>query len=141
MLYEWHKKLYDDVFAALHISSTKSTHASRKSVMSIMFMAVVSGDQQSLAGRWVTHRRLDHYTATLPIEALKNDYDYFLSRAEVLSPRELQLVVFPKVDYCIESSNNMDNVEEDKSDPFFLNLLQELRTVFLQTVVYTSYVQ
>ncbi|KAI8876396.1 hypothetical protein K501DRAFT_308407 [Backusella circina FSU 941] len=105
-----------------------------------MPLAGVSGDQQALTGRWVTSRRLGNYTAALSVEALKaladfkpnSDYDYFLRRAEVLSPRELQLVVFPKVDYCIESSNNMDNVEEDKSDPFVLNLLQELRTVFLQ---------
>lgn len=154
--YNTHSKVYDDAFIHNNIDTSKKTHASRKSAMNIMSLSGVNGDQQSIAGRWVQSRRVASYNSTLPIEALKsladfdpnNRYDYFLPRAEVIPPQDLQKMIFPKVEYWLNlfHSNKqqalekgMDReevvkIQEDNAGPNFLILLQELRIVFLQVI-------
>lgn len=144
--YKTHSRSYTDVFGATSVETSKVTHASRKSAMNIMAQKDVSADQQSLAGRWVDNRRMGNYNASLPVQAMKSlagfdplsRFDYYLPRAEIVPPQELQSLVFPKVDCWIERFNKKDRVQQDKAGPKFLKLLKHLRIVFLQVIIINS---
>lgn len=143
--YKTHSRSYAEAFQATNIHTSKVTHASRKSALNMMAQQNVSSDQQGIHGRWVQDRRTGCYNSSVPVQALKSlagfdphsRYDYFLPRAEVVPPRDLQLMIFPEVEYWLERFNARDNgIQKDKAGPKFLKMLCELRIVFLQVLIF-----
>jgi hypothetical protein len=61
----------------------------------------VSSNQQKMVGRWDTDRMVGCYISSLPVEAMKSLAGFpphkgncFLSRAAVVPPKDLQVLVF-----------------------------------------------
>ncbi|CEJ05561.1 hypothetical protein RMCBS344292_19499 [Rhizopus microsporus] len=102
----------------------------------------VSSDQQKMVGRWSTDRMVGCYISSLPVEAMKSltgfpphQGSYFLPRAVVISPKDLQVLIFPDIEFWKEKFDNDDRVQEDIAGPNFLGLPAQLRVVFLQDSV------
>jgi hypothetical protein len=137
--YRAQHKIYVDVFKRVGIHTSKITHANRKSALNMIAQENVSSDQQKMVGRWGTDRMVGCYISSLPVEAMKclagfppHQGNYFLSRAAVVPPKDLQVLVFPDVEFWKEKFDNNDGVQEDIAGPTFLGLLAQLRVVFLQ---------
>ncbi|KAI8883794.1 hypothetical protein K501DRAFT_183825, partial [Backusella circina FSU 941] len=74
----------------------------------------VSGDQQRRVGRWGTDRMVGYYVSSLSIEAMKSlagfsgrDENYFLPRAVILPPMNLQVLIFPDIEFWQEKFKNV----------------------------------
>lgn len=103
----------------------------------------VPGDQQRMVGRWGTDRMVGCYVSSLPVDAMKSlagfpvaSNNYFLPRAVVVPPMDLQVQIFPQVDIWKQKFELQDGVQEDIAGLNFLNLLSNLRTVFLQVTCF-----
>ncbi|CAO3682377.1 unnamed protein product [Rhizopus microsporus] len=137
--YRAQHKMYIDVFKRVGIHFSKTTHANRKSALNMIAQENVSNDQQKMVSRWGTDPMVGCYISSLPVELMKglagfppHQGSYFLSRAVVIPPKHLQVLVFPDIQFWKEKFDNSDGVQEDTSGPNFLGLLAQLRVVFLQ---------
>ncbi|CEJ05409.1 hypothetical protein RMCBS344292_19351 [Rhizopus microsporus] len=138
--YRAQHKIYVDAFKSVGIHTSKITHANCKSALNMIAQENVSSDQQKMVGRWSTDRMVGCYISSLPVEAMQSlagfpphQGSYFLPRAVVISPKDLQVLVFPDIEFWKEKFDNNDGVQEDIAGPNFLGLLAQLRVVFLQT--------
>lgn len=137
--YDTQRKVYVETFKKVGIHTSKVTHANRKSALNMIAQENVSGDQQRMVGRWGTDRMVGCYVSSLPVEAMKslagfsgrND-NYFLPRSVVVPAANLQVLVFPDIEFWQEKFKNGSGVQEDIAGPNFLTLLSQLRVVFLQ---------
>ena len=98
----------------------------------------VSGDQQRMVGRWGTDRMIGCYVISLPVEAMKSlsgfsgrNENYFSPRAAVILCMDLQVLVFPDIEFWQERFKTQDAIQEDIAGLNFLLLLSQLRVVFL----------
>ncbi|CEI94485.1 hypothetical protein RMCBS344292_08695 [Rhizopus microsporus] len=137
--YRAQHKIYVDAFKRVGIHTSKLIHANRKSALNMIAQENVSSDQQKMVGRWGTDRMVGCYISSLPVEAMKSlagfpphQGSYFLPRAVVISPKDLQVLIFPDIEFWKEKFDNDDRVQEDIAGPNFLGLLAQLRVVFLQ---------
>ncbi|CEG69734.1 hypothetical protein RMATCC62417_05756 [Rhizopus microsporus] len=140
--YRAQHKIYVDAFKRVGIHTSKLIHANRKSALNMIAQENVSSDQQKMVGRWGTDRMVGCYISSLPVEAMKSlagfpphQGSYFLPRAVVISPKDLQVLIFPDIEFWKEKFDNDDRVQEDIAGPNFLGLLAQLRVVFLQDSV------
>jgi hypothetical protein len=98
--YRAQHKIYVDVFKRVSIYTSKITHTNRKSALNMITQENVSSDQQKMVGRWGTDRMVSCYISSLPVEAMKSLAEFshqgncFLSRAAVVPPKDLQVLVF-----------------------------------------------
>ncbi|CEG83888.1 hypothetical protein RMATCC62417_17754 [Rhizopus microsporus] len=82
------------------------------------------------------------YISSLLVETIKSlagfpphQGNYFLSRAVVIPLKDLQVLIFPDIEFWKDMFDNNDGVQEDIAGPNFLGLLAQLRVVFLQASV------
>lgn len=141
--YSTQYKAYTEAFKRVGISTSKVTHANRKSALNMIAQEDVAGDQQRRVGRWGTDRMVGCYVSSLPVEAMKSlagfsgrNVNYFLTRSSVIPPMSLQVLVFPDIEYWQDKFKNNDGVQEDIAGPNFLLLLSYLRVVFLQVSIF-----
>lgn len=145
--YSTQHKIYVETFKKVGIHTSKVTHANRKSALNMIAQENVPGDQQRMVGRWGTDRMVGCYVSSLPVEAMKclagfsgRNENYFLPRATVVPPMDLQVLVFPDIEFWQEKFKTRNGVQEDIAGPNFLLLLSQLRVVFLQVrSTYCSY--
>ena len=140
--YQAQHKIYVEAFKQVGIHTSKVTHANRKSALNMIAQENVPGDQQRMVGRWGTDRMVGCYISSLPVDAMKSlagfpvvANNYFLPRAVVLPPASLQAMAFPQVDLWKQRFERQEGVQEDIAAPNFLNLLSNLRVVFLQVTI------
>lgn len=141
--YSTQYKAYTEAFKRVGISTSKVTHANRKSALNMIAQEDVAGDQQRRVERWGTDRMVGCYVSSLPVEAMKSlagfsgrNVNYFLTRTSVIPPMSLQVLIFPDIEYWQDKFKNNDGVQEDIAGPNFLLLLSYLRVVFLQVSVF-----
>lgn len=141
--YSTQYKAYTEAFKRVGISTSKVTHANRKSALNMIAQEDVEGDQQRRVERWGTDRMVGCYVSSLPVEAMKSlagfsgrNVNYFLTRTSVIPPMSLQVLIFPDIEYWQDKFKNNDGVQEDIAGPNFLLLLSYLRVVFLQVSVF-----
>ncbi|KAG2189788.1 hypothetical protein INT46_001037, partial [Mucor plumbeus] len=108
---------YTEAFKRVGVSTSKVTHANRKSALNMIAQEGVAGDQQRRVGRWGTDCR---------------NVNYFLARSSVIPQMGLQALVFPDIEYWQDKFKNNDGVFEDIAGPYYLLLLSYLRVVFLK---------
>lgn len=136
----WTRRLYSEA----GIKTSKVTHAGRVSGARLAELNGVSEDQIRRGGRWNADQMTGCYLTTLPRGFMRGiaDFDpeyassYFLPR-ETVAPSALLLSrVWPDLDRWQaahqERPDSIEQVEPNLAAGGFLELLQRLRTVFLQ---------
>ncbi|EIE88996.1 hypothetical protein RO3G_13707 [Rhizopus delemar RA 99-880] len=139
--YSEQAKIYKQVLRYCGVHSSKLTHINRKSAINMVANEGVSGDQQRQVGRWGSDRMVGCYLSGLPVDAIKvlagfttRKGDYFINRGSIEPSEELRKMVFPWIEYWREKFYRKE-VEDDIAGPNFLDLMDYLRTVFLQDSV------
>ncbi|EED11539.1 hypothetical protein TSTA_008350 [Talaromyces stipitatus ATCC 10500] len=139
----WTRCLYSEA----GIKSSKVTHAGRVSGARLAELNGVSGYQIRQGGRWNADHMTGCYLTTLPRSFMRGiaDFDpdwssnYYLPRAAVCPPPALLNRVWPDLDTWqaahLERIDATERVEPNVAAGGFLELLQRLRTVFLQDSV------
>ncbi|KAK9234844.1 hypothetical protein V1525DRAFT_30694 [Lipomyces kononenkoae] len=88
----------------------KRTHAGRKAGAQIAEMRGVGESQMRRAGRWNRDDMTGCYLTSLPFKHIKAmsglspKGDYYIPRAQIIPPLELQRKVFPTVDYWLHAT-------------------------------------
>lgn len=136
----WTRRLYSEA----GIKSSKVTHAGRVSGTKLAEANGVSEDQIRRGGRWNSDQMTGCYLTTLPRGFMRGvaDFDpeyassYFLPRDSVAPPALLLSRVWPDLDRWqaahLERADATETVEPNLAAGGFLELLQRLRSVFLQ---------
>jgi len=139
----WTRRLYSQA----GIRSSKVTHAGRVSGARLAELNGVSEDQIRRGGRWNADQMTGCYLTTLPRGFMRGiaDFDpewptsYFLPREAVAPPATLLCQVWPDLDRWqaahLERADATERVEPNLAAGGFLELLQRLRSVFLQDSV------
>lgn len=142
ILYEDQYASYKNVFEACGVSTSKITHANRKSGIQMIYHKGVPGDQLRQVGRWNSDRMVSCYLTGLPVKAVKvlagfsiRDGDYFIDRSAIDPPQELKQQIFPQIEEW-QGKFYRKEIQDDISGPNFLKMLDFLRTVLLQVIVY-----
>ena len=137
-------RMITKAFNACNIHSKHKTHAGRGSGARQAEAAGVSEDNLKRHGRWETGSMGTHYLKNFPFRAIRSlsgfpidGGQFFLERAVVTPSESLQQKVFPSVEHWL--SRVQDDDDNDCPQTIcaqgFLNLIKELRVVFLQDVV------
>jgi hypothetical protein len=139
----WTRRLYSQA----GIQSSKVTHAGRVSGARLAELNGVPEDQIRRGGRWNADQMTGCYLTTLPRAFMRGiaDFDpewptsYFLPREAVAPPATLLCQVWPDLDRWhaahLEQAGAIEQVEPNLAAGGFLELLQRLRSVFLQDSV------
>jgi hypothetical protein len=139
----WTRRLYSQA----GIRSSKVTHAGRVSGTRLAELNGVSEDQIRRGGRWNADQMTGCYLTTLPRGFMRGiaDFDpewpasYFLPREAVAPPAALLCQVWPDLDRWqaahLERADATEQVAPNLAAGGFLELLQRLRSVFLQDSV------
>ncbi|KUF78719.1 Acyl-CoA synthetase family member 2 [Phytophthora nicotianae] len=136
--YMRNKDSYEAVFKHLGLSFNKKTHINRQQGVRQLECADVDISQTRRHGRWGMDTCEAIYAAPLAREAMRalsghppKSRFYFLERASVDPPLELQRLVFPEVEHCQKQILD-GNWEDNLAARGFLDLLLYLRVVLLQ---------
>jgi hypothetical protein len=136
----WTRRLYTEA----GIRTSKVTHAGRVSGARLAELNGVSEDQIRRGGRWNADQMTGCYLTTLPRAFMRGiaDFDpewassYFLPRETIQPPPLLLGRVWPDLDRWqaahLERPDATEQVEPNQAAGGFLELLQRLRSVFLQ---------
>lgn len=102
--YEEQAEIYMTVLAEVGIASSKVTQINRNSAINVILHNDVPADQLHQVRRWENDRMAECYVEELPTAAIKvlagfssRTADYFLDRAVVEPPQELQEKIFPRL--------------------------------------------
>lgn len=139
MSYDTQNRHFKAVLGEELVEATKTTHINRLSSVRWMDEEDVSNDQQRRAGRWNCDRMVGSYLNTLPKQSMralagfysKTAGNFYLARATIEPPEELQKLIFPEIEYWL-GAFAQKKVQKDIAGPNFLNLLKYLRVVLLQ---------
>jgi hypothetical protein len=139
----WTRRLHQEA----GIKTSKVTHAGRESGARLAEANGVPEDQIRRGGRWNADQMTGCYLTTLPRAFMRGiaDFDpeyassYFLPRETVAPPAQLLSRVWPDLDRWqaahLGRADATEQVEPNLAAGGFLELLQRLRTVFLQVRV------
>lgn len=137
---QWTSRL----FSACGIKSTKKQHAGRVKGAQIAEDRGVQEDQIRRGGRWNADQMTGCYLTTLPRQFMRGvaDFDpdypgsYFLPREGCPPPLSLLQQIWPALDGWraahLELPEATEQVELNRAAGAFLELLNQLRVVFLQ---------
>ncbi|KAK9235755.1 hypothetical protein V1525DRAFT_421062 [Lipomyces kononenkoae] len=106
------------MFREANILSTKKTHAGRKAGAQMAEVRGVGEEQIRRAGRWNRDELTSYYLTSLPFKCIKAmsglspKGDFYIARAEIVPPVELQKKISPTVDYWLARYNG-----QTKTDP------------------------
>jgi len=142
----WTRRLY----AEAGIKSSKVTHAGRVSGARLAELNGVSEDQIRRGGRWNADQMTGCYLTTLPRAFMRGiaDFDpewassYFLPQETIQPPPLLLSRIWPDIDRWqaahLERPDMSEWVEPNLAAGGFLELLQRLRSVFLQVYIHIA---
>jgi hypothetical protein len=140
--YDHHLNCVKEAFKAVGLNSKAKTHAMRGSGSRMAEMFGTSKAAIQRLGRWNNSALTSNYLTHLPREALrtlagftKDAGQFYLVRSTVMPPEELLVKVFPRVDYWLERISKEEVLESSTAADGFLNLLVQMRVVFLQDSV------
>ncbi|KAK9334405.1 hypothetical protein V1521DRAFT_458005 [Lipomyces starkeyi] len=144
------------MFSEANILSTKKTHAGRKAGAQMAEIRGVGESEIRRAGRWNRDEMTSCYLTSLPFKCIKAmsglspKGDFYIARAQITPPLELQKKIFPTVDYWLaryygqteidlaieHQGSNSQNLETSIAGHGFLRLVEYLREVFFQDILF-----
>jgi hypothetical protein len=132
-------KAYGRAFRATGIRSSKVTHINRVTAVQDIDAQNVGDNQQRRIGRWKGDVMKECYLNTFPKQAMRalagfypdSPGSYYIPRASITPPEDLQRLVFPEVDRWLAAFEDR-TVQEDMAGANFLELMKFLRVVLLQ---------
>lgn len=140
--YDHHLNCIKEAFKAIGLQSKAKTHAMRGSGSRMAEMLGTSEAAIRRLGRWNNSALTNSYLTHIPREALRTMAgftreagQFYLVRATVIPSESLSRKVFPRVDSWLEKIKKGEVTEMSTAADGFLQLLVELRIVFLQDSV------
>ena len=138
MSYEAQRKMYQRVINACGVVTSAVTHVNRKSAVNMLAEDGINYDELRRMGRWAVDRMTGCYISSYPLKGLKSMADfrtdqgqnYFLPRASIVPPKELQDMVFPTAEEELKLAREAS--VKELAVIYFLEMMVKLRVVFLQ---------
>lgn len=126
------------------MSSKAVTHITRGSAVKIAELHGTSEGECRRLGRWNNQAMEGCYLSSIPREAVRSLAgfppklkSFFLKRAALDPPEELQRMIFPQLDSLLfKHKKKHADIDDSRACLGFLELLQFMRVVILQDVVF-----
>jgi hypothetical protein len=128
--YSTQNKAYKNILEKHSVDTSKTTHINRLSAVSFLDEDAISDNQQRRVGLWGTDRMVEFYLHSLPKQSVRplagfcapHAGNFYLARAAIDPPEELQRMVFPDVEFWINAFDQ-EQVGKDIAGPnFFENV-------------------
>lgn len=138
MSYTGHYNPLKEAFRTLGIHSNAVTHTGRGAGARMADLSGASEESVRRLGRWTSGAMHGCYMTNLPLPAMRalagfpaDQQVFFLARAAIDPPLQLQCQIFPKIEECLEGNNPDESSEtdEDRSKTGFLKALMYMRKV------------
>ena len=141
--YMTHLKFIKELFQAMGLTTKAKTHCARGSAA--RHADILGADESHIRrlGRWNPQAMEGCYVTTMPIKAMRalagfgNDRSgtFFIARAGIIPPVELQRLIFPQIEIWEERLRLGTDCVPSVAAGGFLELLKRLRIVLLQDSV------